>query len=324
MSAAIAQLYPTSPLQTFPPPLPAGRTPLRVRCGVTMRLHLSTHVLAAAPAWPSPKGHIQPHRNHLPRRRNPRRIVFHDDDEEKAAEAPKVEEKEPEQKVDGVKADAEVEAEANGGAETEVKEEGITEDPYALPPQVEHPHLQEFIPGLNISFIGGDDETPDSLPGQSSSAPYTHIVSMHFGAEAKPIERSYEGRCQRLRLSLGERDASAARLGLGLTDAQLRVARDFIAEAQPRLSASEGMQHGVRVLIATPQGCPTNAMCVLACYLAFVTSKGVEETLTWIDQDEEFLSVWKGEVSEDEAERVEKIARAWSYLSQIIRPSHSI
>lgn len=196
------------------------------------------------------------------------------------------------------------------------------EDPYAPAPPVDQPHLQEFIPGLNIAFVGADVDALEHLPGQSSSAPYTHVVSMHFGTEAKPIERSYEGRCQRLRLSLGERSASATRQGLGLTDAQLRIVRDFIAEAQPRLSPSEGMQHGVRVLIATPHGCPTNAMCALACYLAFVTGKPVEKTLEWIDQDEEFESAWKGEVSEDEIERVEKIVQAWSYLSAIVKAGH--
>ncbi|KIP09044.1 hypothetical protein PHLGIDRAFT_34685 [Phlebiopsis gigantea 11061_1 CR5-6] len=277
MSLAIAA-YPTNPMQTFPPPLPATHTPLRVRCGVTMRLHLSTHGLGLAQSWPSPKGHVQPHRNNLPRRRNPRRIVFHDIDEDDAAP----------------KAELEPDAVAVEAARAAVEE--AKRDSYAPAPPVNDLCFQEFLPGLNISFIGADD-APERLPGQSTSTPYTHIISMHCGA-GPPTERLHEGRCQRLRLALPARDA---------------------AEAQPHLDA-EGMQRGVRVLIAAPHGRPTDAMAVLACYLAFVTGKQAAEVLLWIDQDEEFLGAWKGEVSEDEAERVETIARAWSWLSQIVRP----
>ena len=99
MSATLyttADQYPTAPIPTFPPPLPADRIPLRVRCGVTMRLHLSTHGLANGASWPSPKGHVQPQRAHLPRRRNPRRVVLHEHEEGRVAAVtavePKVEE----------------------------------------------------------------------------------------------------------------------------------------------------------------------------------------------------------------------------------------
>ena len=62
-------------------------------------------------------------------------------------------------------------------------------------------------------------------------------------------------------------------------------------------------------MIATPFGRPTDAMCVAGCYLAFISKKTVEDVLRYIDEEEDFLSVWKGEVSENEVERTEQVAR---------------
>lgn len=308
-------IYPISPLPTFPPTLPNGRQPLRVRCGVTMRLQLSTYGLAA-PSWPSPKGHVQPQRAHLPRRRNPRRIVLHDTDEEHGAEA--TAEAKPaaaaEEKVEETEKDAEEKVEQTEKVD-DAAEAPIAEDAYAPAPQVDQPRLQEVLPGLSLAFIGADDALA-TLPGHAEEA-YTHVISVVYG-EKHAVQRVQEGRTSRLRLALPPRADEAARAGLGLSDAQLRAARDFVAELQPQKGEFPA---GIRVLIATPHNHPANALAIVACYLSFACGKSVEEVLLDFDQEEEFESAWRGEVSDDEIERVEKIARAWSWLSQVVRPT---
>ena len=354
-------------MATFPPPLPDERPPLRVRCGVTMRLHLSTHGLSP-PAWPSPKGHVQPHRNHLPRRRNPRRVVLYDHDEVKVAEvvteqkvqtpAPVVEEEMKEEKgsteetlvEDGLLAakghlephrshlprrrnirrivfhdtdddkPAAVSATPKDAPAAEAaapEAESIpVADPFALVPPADQSQLQVVLPSMSIAYAS-DDEALEHLPGYSTEEPYTHVVSIRYG-ESSSLKPLRERHCTRLRLTLAPRDSGAARSGLGLSDAQLRAARDFLAELRPDLHIAPA---GVCILITTPPEHPTNAMCVLACYLAFVTGKDVDDVLRAIDGEEGFLSAWKGEVSEDEVERVEKIARAWSWMSHVVKPN---
>ncbi|GJE98204.1 hypothetical protein PsYK624_144270 [Phanerochaete sordida] len=349
-------------MATFPPPVPNARVPLRVRCGVTMRLHLSTHGQVPA-AWPSPKGHVQPHRNHLPRRRNPRRVVLHEHDEVKVAEIalePKApspvpiveEEMKATESTEGTLAEAakpvsnghsephrsnlprrrivkriifhdtdedEPTAESSSlrsvaAAEVPLPESPSPADAYAPPPLADQSQLQLVLPSMSMAYV--DDDALTQLPGHTADEPYTHVVSVRRG-ESAGISRSFENRCTYLRLTLAPRDSSIRRAGLGLSDAQLRAARDFLAELCPDPAASSG----VRILIATPPEHPTDAMSLLACYTAFVTSKEVDAVLRAIDTEEGFMSTWKGEVSEDEVERVEKIARAWSYMSQIVKPS---
>ncbi|EKM53687.1 uncharacterized protein PHACADRAFT_260171 [Phanerochaete carnosa HHB-10118-sp] len=356
--------YPTTPMATFPPPLPNAHPPLRVRCGVTMRLHLSTHGLSS-PAWPSPKGHVQPHRNHLPRRRNPRRVVLHDHEEtrlaqpvlELEAEVPalvveeeKSEEKAPTEETlvgdgkpvpkghvephrshlprrrkvrrvvlydtDDDKPVAEsCSLKAAPAAEEPVQESVSVMDEFAPVPLADQSQLQVVLPFMSIAYV--EDDALEYLPGNSADEPYTHIVSIRYG-ESSGVSRSYENRCTYLRFTFGPRDSNSRRAGLGLSDAQLRAARDFLAELCPHLHTAPS---GVRILIATPPEHPTDAMCMLACYLAFVTGKDVDGVLRAIDTEEGFLSTWKGEVSEDEVEKVEKIARAWSWMSQIVKPN---
>ena len=48
--------------------------------------------------------------------------------------------------------------------------------------------------------------------------------------------------------------------------------------------------------------------------MGFAAGRGVEEVLGCVDEEEAVLSVWKGEVSGEEVERVEEIARSWSWL----------
>ena len=49
--------------------------------------------------------------------------------------------------------------------------------------------------------------------------------------------------------------------------------------------------------------------------MGFAARRGVEEVLRCVDEEEAVLSVWKGEVSGEEVERIEEIARGWSWLT---------
>ncbi|KAI0343589.1 hypothetical protein BDW22DRAFT_1186151 [Trametopsis cervina] len=344
------EFYPTSPLQIFPPPMPS-RQSLRSRCGVTMRLQLTTNVMGAG-GW-STKGHVQPHRHNLPRRRNPKRVVLHEDvivevPEKKVAPAVEKPKVESEAKVaplqhsqpqrnnlprrrrvnrmvvhdteDDVAQVATIKPVSERVA-THKKTQAVTsyppiEVPYVPTIPTNDAHLQILIPGVAVTF--GDNIRPEQLPGDSSEEPYTHVVHIHQNHTDEPASRrETQGKTQIMHLHVSSSaNAGTTRAGLALTDAQLRAARDFMAEALPHPETPKG----VSILVLGPHGRPTDIMCVAACYLAFVSGKSTEEVLLFIDAEEEYLSAWKGEVTEDESEKVEQIARAWSWLSNIVTP----
>ncbi|KAI0653332.1 hypothetical protein C8Q70DRAFT_927955 [Cubamyces menziesii] len=295
-SDAIA-LYPSSPLKVFPPPAPVIRRPLRERCGVSLTLHIDAPFFnpSKVPGPWSPKGHLQPHRNHLPRRRNPKPCFanFHD----KSAPTP---------------------AARSPAAATPEQPKAVPAEEYAFnPPKAEEPRLQAIIPALWVAF-GTDDN-------RAHEAGFSHVVEICYASDATAYDAGSSDRhwdaqakAQRLRLALPEAARNHnGRASLALSDAQLRAARDFIAECLPKDVAAHPEQNAVRVLVTTPQGRPTDAMCLIGCYLAFVAEQSAEDILRCIDEEESVESVWKGEVSGDETERIEKVARSWSWLSSI-------
>ncbi|KAL6305102.1 hypothetical protein BKA93DRAFT_718126, partial [Sparassis latifolia] len=275
--------YPSTPLVQFPPPLPSLRRPLRERCGFNLRIK-TTFTQPEHTAPRSQKGHIQPHRNNLPRRRKgAKRTIFHE--EEHVAEAAVV-------------------------------------APTREPPKVVDRCVQDIIPGLSVAFNTGLRSDATQLLAEG----YTHVVDVCYPTDdahefvAGSIEHALEGRLQRLCLTLPSSarvDDISQRAGLALTDQQLRASRDFLGQTLPYASASQTSGGDVRILVATPSRRTTDAMCIAGCYLAFVSGKSVETVLRYIDEEESVLSVWKGEVSEDEAERAERIARLWSWLSSV-------
>lgn len=283
--------YPTSPIAHFPPPVQAAvRRPLRERCGfnLSLKIHTTCAQQGRAAPW-SPKGHVQPHRNNLPRRRKGqiKRIVVVDDDSPSTTEP---------------KPDSE------------------------QPPKGER-HLQEVVPGLFLAFKLAD-AAADAAKRQEER--YTHVIDICYpppGYDSGAIEQAYEGRVHRLRLVLpAAHPADAERAGLGLTDAQLRAARDFLAQALPYVSAtappplmSSAPCANVRILVSTPPRRPTDAMSIVGCYLSFVSNKGADATLRFIDDQADILSIWKWEVSEDEVGKIERVARMWSWLSKVRR-----
>ncbi|CCM01010.1 uncharacterized protein FIBRA_03058 [Fibroporia radiculosa] len=288
----ILGIYPSSPIAQFPPPLPGRRRPLRERCGLAHNLKIQTNfspqAVHAGP-W-SPKGHLQPHRNNLPRRRKVKRIVFHD-------------------------------------AEVIPPEPPIPPQVLPVPPQMENRHLQEVVPGLYVAFKLSD-AAADAQHIRDTA--YTHLLDICYpppGYDSGAIEQVYENRVHRLRLVLPVGPATRTqRAGLGLTNSQLRAARDFLAQALPYSgSSASSITHpqsgslAVRILLSTPMHRPTDAMTAAGCYLAFVSGKSVETTLRFIDDEDNFLSIWKGEVSEDEVEQAERVAKMWSWLSNMKR-----
>ncbi|KAI0683991.1 hypothetical protein BC835DRAFT_674509 [Cytidiella melzeri] len=337
--------YPTSPIQTFPPPLPARQT-LRVRCGITMRLHLSTHGLTSPMTGWSPKGHVQPHRHNLPRRRNPKRVAVldreHDEDDARALAKKIVSEDVNPLELKQFspthvqptrnslprrrKAHRIVVHDIDGDEEEVVtskpmSEQGIIptrahitpsyppiEAPYIPSTNTVDSQLQSLLPNVFMAF--SDSTTSlDDLPGLSSAEPYTHVVHVGYSdEEAHSCERTTEGETQYLHLDLpsSARTTGASRLSLELTDAQLHAAREFMAEALPHLDISTG----ARMLVTGPHGRPTDVVSIAACYFAFVSGKSIEDILLFIDAEEDFLSTWKGEVTEDEADKLQRIAQA--------------
>ncbi|KAI9059907.1 hypothetical protein FKP32DRAFT_1097413 [Trametes sanguinea] len=292
-------LYPSSPLKVFPPPAPAIRRPLRERCGVSLTLHIDAPAMGFKPAkvpgpW-SPKGHIQPHRSHLPRRRNPKACFakFHD------KHAPAVVPDHPAVRTPSPK----------------LSPAGPAPDYSFDPPKAEEP--QAIIPALWVAFARENEKDRACADG------FTHVVEICYADptaayDAGSSERLWDGKAQRLRLALPESARKpSGRAGLALSDPQLRAGRDFIAECLPKSIAALPEQTDVRVLVVVPQGRPTDAMCLLGCYLAFVAGQSAEAILRAIDEEESILSVWKGEVSGEEMERIEKIAKSWSWLSAI-------
>ncbi|KAI0645070.1 hypothetical protein C8Q79DRAFT_749794 [Trametes meyenii] len=292
--------YPSSPLKVFPPPAPTIRRPLRERCGITLTLHIDTPSLSFKPSkvpgpW-SPKGHIQPHRNHLPRRRNPKPCFVSVQEKQAPAVA------EHRKRAPSPAAETQPAPTAAPAADTTPA--------YAFNPPTEEPRLQAIIPALWVAFAHDTD--------RSYEDGFTHIVEISYDGAPGSSERSWDSKAQRLHLALPKPARKPeGRAALALGDAQLRAARDFVAECLPQSIASLPEQSSVRVLIVTPQGRPTDAMCVVGCYLAFVAGQSADAILRCIDEEDSVLSAWKGEVSGDETDRIEKIARSWSWLSAV-------
>ncbi|KAH8103446.1 hypothetical protein BXZ70DRAFT_889187 [Cristinia sonorae] len=297
-------MYPASPLLSFPPPAPATGRTLAERAGIT--LTVKTTFTTSEGKRASVKN-VQPHRNHLPRRRNPKRMRSIQPTPLSLAE------RYPEFAV-------QVQVISQGGYPAEQILERKPEETH---------DLQELIPGLYLAFFDGDS-SGEQPKLDDPNKPWTHIVNIVYPSESAEeslkgsSEQSYKDGVQYLRLTLPTSTRaqlqSSARTGLGLTDAHLRTVRDFIAQALPSHIAALPDQRDIRVLVTAPHGRPTDAMCAASCYLSFASGRDVVEVLRFVDEEEDFLSVWKGEVSENECERTQKIAKAWSWLSQIARP----
>ncbi len=301
-------MYPTSPIGVFPPPAPKARHSLRDRCGISLTLEIEAPFKPTKVPGPwSPKGHLQPHRSNLPRRRNPKPCFASYQDVKPTVTV---------QPLKPAVAPAPAAALPFPAPQTPQQ-----------PHKASEPHLQAIIPAVWVAFGQEAEAKGAKRPYEEG---FTHIVEICYAHGSVAFtggsaERRWEadsgrgmGGVQRLRLVLPEHARKwEGRAALALTNPQLRAARDFIAEGLPQSLAVLPEQGAVRVLVTAPAGRPTDAMCVLGCYLAFVAGRDAESILQCIDEEESILSVWKGEVSGDEIERIEKMARAWSCLSAV-------
>ncbi|KAJ3487842.1 hypothetical protein NLI96_g3275 [Meripilus lineatus] len=320
------QFYPSDPMASIRPQCSLSPQSLRERCGIALSLSI------APPVGP-PKGDIQPS-NKLPRRRKTKVHVVTPEAHSATSSSDTLVNQQPElvqepklevqQKAETIEIETPVPAALNASKVVQVTSEPKPDS-----------SLQELIPGLYIAF--SNEGPKDEQPGDSPEKPYTHIVNITHPTQdidenfKGSAHESYDHQIRRLHLVLPKsaivspadgatttaavasdaspRSNKTQRAGLGLTDLQLRVARDFLDKAMPRSLASSAEQTSVRVLITTPHGRPTDAMCAAACYLAFTSGQSAHTILRFVDEEEDFLSVWKGEVSEDEITKTEKIAR---------------
>ncbi|KAI0785739.1 hypothetical protein C8Q75DRAFT_774364 [Abortiporus biennis] len=302
------EIYPASPITNFPPPVVSTTQTLRERCGFNANLRITTGFNSSQTLW-SPKLQTQPHKSNLPRRRNPKkRIVF-----EVQTPTPKFEE--PPQ--------IHTEPEVTLTVPFDNSLNAAFDAAHTVPKPEDSDHLQELIPGLHIAFSDGSSDT--ELSGHTVEKPYTHVVNICY---PKDVGDSFIGttdehydlssRVRKLTIILPASApvavAGTPRAGLGLSDSQLRVVRDFLAQALPHFLASQANQSVANVLITTPHRRPTDVMAAAGCYLAFSSGKSVNTVLGYVDEEEDFLSIWKAEVSEDEMERAENIARGWSWV----------
>ena len=258
----------------------------------------------------SPRGHIQPHRNHLPRRRNVKRVVLYEACTPTPEQPPHVSPFRPEETL-------------------RLEETALSKMPL-LAPEIEalyQPHIDEraarlsmIVEGLWVAFSEDTEEYPII---DADGAPNSHVVAISYGDGEGSCEQTTLGETQLLRLVLpaaARTQTEEGRAGLALTDTQLRVARDFLTQALPAEESAKDSTK--RVLLATPFGRPTDAMCVAAIYLAVVCKEPTNKTLEYVEQDRDVHGAFKGEITEDEYERIEKIATAWSWLSQV--PQHPL
>jgi len=190
-------IYPSMPITTFPPAMPAAKRTLRERCGIDLSISTAFMTTSTNPMW-SPKLHTQPHRTNLPRRRKPQKRFAH---VVKVEETP-VEEK-PMEAMEMIKSES---VDSNlDFVESTWTSSTAQIDINSSPPNPEHHHhLEEIIPSLHVAFSDG---LPSSqLPGYSIEKPYTHVVNIVYpptnstdDSFAGSTEQFYECHIQKLR-----------------------------------------------------------------------------------------------------------------------------
>ncbi|KAH9935144.1 uncharacterized protein BXZ73DRAFT_45544 [Epithele typhae] len=304
--------YPSSPLQVFPPPAPSttSRT-LRERCNVQFSLVLETAINAKAPGKPvdpwAVRGHPQPHRTNLPRMTRRRSSMrqrapcAHDASNEPAPPMPSV----PAPASPAAPPPSEPASPKPAPADTEPSLQAIIPGAWVAFGGVKHAAEWGFTHVVDIDYYAAHPRTRGIL---NCRAPYGSPVSPPTSDDGVEVGA---GGVRRLRLPLPATvSARSVSKRLALSDAQLAVARDFMADALPPFLAGSPSQEAVRVLVSVPPGRTADAMSVMGCYLACVAERGVEEVLRCVDEEDAVLSVWKAEVSGEEAERLEAIARA--------------
>ncbi|TCD67758.1 hypothetical protein EIP91_011944 [Steccherinum ochraceum] len=327
-------MYPKSPILSFPPPAPTAGRPLAERAGMNLRIKTTFGVPNDTVKYPA-MGHIQPHRNNLPRRRNPKRmpsmhatpVTAHPEKvEEQLQEKAAVEVLEEKDELYNEKftpPEPYLPSQTHQTASEYVihyAQPRMAESVLGVRPE-DSDHLQELLNGLHLAFV---KDAATEQPKQPSGKAFTHIVNVTYAAASESSrkgtsEQTCKDDVQRLELVLPcdppthtyTLDYTVRRAGLGLSDAQIRTARDFIAAALPRhvVDASDP-NADVCVLVTAPHGRPADVMCVAAGFLAYTADREVSDILRFVDEEVEFDSIWRGEVSDDECARTQAAVRS--------------
>lgn len=91
-----------------------------------------------------------------------------------------------------------------------------------------------------------------------------------------------------------------------LTATQILAARDFLHSSGLRL-VSHAARSQAQVLVTTPRDARTDALCISAVFLAFLSGHKAAEVLNYMDQKPDCLSIWKGVVSKESEEDLESL-----------------
>jgi len=173
--------------------------------------------------------------------------------------------------------------------------------------------LGEIIPGMFVSF-----HDPSHTPPQVVRANrcFTHVVCISFSDDPGRIVETTtwfkdETYVRALHLALPLPSPKWDDTRLHLQKNQIHVARDFLSLALPYSSESSSQdwsRSSSRVLITTPSGLPTDAICVIAAYLSFASEEEVCDVLNGMEDIEELPTEWKRAVCERDMEIVQGIA----------------
>jgi len=185
---------------------------------------------------------------------------------------------------------------------------------YAASPKVDLDHivehdgtcLQALVPDLFVAFADGE------VQSQMHNT-FTHIVEISSRRPmtvGKTIELLLDDETQKLHLivPIDTNDDGQTIL----TSAQLLAVRNFLSQAMPRyyhLPHDPGEYPTVRILITTSNGRATDAVSAAACYLAFESGESVCKVLECINEEEDISETWRGVISGDGIDFVERIAR---------------
>ncbi|KAG2121751.1 hypothetical protein DEU56DRAFT_93120 [Suillus clintonianus] len=174
-------------------------------------------------------------------------------------------------------------------------------------------HLEKILEGLYVAFA--DAHEVDTLCAEAG-VPFSHVLRIEpvedIAASGSRSEETMEGyfRTQKLTLKCPGQGRSAGYTALNAS--QLCAARDYLSLVMPYSSRIIPKPHpprfNVQLLVVAPADRAVDVMSVVVCYLAFSSGYHAETVMQCIGE-EEYDEVWKGVISPEGLDFVERIAR---------------
>jgi hypothetical protein len=149
-----------------------------------------------------------------------------------------------------------------------------------------------------------------------AGVPFTHVLRIEHVedpvASGSRSEETMNGVCRAQTLTL-KCPRQEKRSGYtSLSASQLIAARDYLSLVMPYTGHSVqkmcAPRLNVKLLIVVPAGCAVGVMSVVTCYLAFSSGYHAETVMQYM-REEEYDEVWKGGISQEGLDFVERIAR---------------